>query len=324
VKELDYLLPYKKNIDWEALCALKEERESWWNRESSKRWLIENYPEYKIEKIDYDCDSISVEGSPQGAEDSIRLRACAEKLIPWKKGPFKLFENEIDSEWKSQLKWDRLAEHLPELKDKVILDIGCNNGYFLFRMASHKPRLAMGIDPVLPMQAQFDLIQNYTQNPSLKFELFGVEHLGIFKEVFDVIFYMGIIYHHRHPIQQLLDIREALKPGGTAFLETIGIPGEESYALFPEDRYARMGNVWFVPTMSCFINWAKKVKFIDIEVIADSDLNEDEQRKTQWCPEGYKSLKDSLDPEDQSLTIEGHPAPRRFLLKVKKKGGKLA
>jgi len=320
VKSLAYLLPFKKQIDWTALESLKRERESWWERESSKRWKIDHYPDYEVTQVDLDSDWVSIEGAPKSPEDQSRLTSVAVRLIPWKKGPFKLFENEIDSEWRSQLKWDRLKNHLPDLKDKVILDIGCNNGYFLFRMGAQKPRLALGIDPVLPMQAQFDLIQHYSKDPALKFELFGVEHLNIFKEMFDVIFYMGIIYHHRHPIQQLLDIREALKPGGVALLETIGIPGEESYALFPEDRYARMGNVWFVPTLSCFINWAKKTKFVDIEVIADSELNNDEQRKTNWCPEGYKSLDDSLNPNNPKLTIEGYPAPRRFLLKVRKKG----
>ena len=321
MNDLEYLKPFAKHINWQELEALKSERESWWARESSSRWKIEKYPSYDTQGVELDSDWITISGSPTDPAQAIELEAAARQLIPWKKGPFKLFENQIDSEWQSQLKWDRLKEHLPSLKDKVILDIGCNNGYFLFRMGAYEPRLALGIDPVLPMQAQFDLIQNYTKNPALKFELFGVEHLKLFSEMFDVIFYMGIIYHHRHPIQQLLDIREALKPGGTAFLETIGIPGEESTALFPEDRYARMGNIWFVPTLSCFINWAKKTKFINIEVLADSELNNEEQRKTQWCPQGYKSLADSLDPEDPRKTIEGHPAPRRFLLKVTKKGG---
>lgn len=321
MNSLDYLLPYKKNIRWQELVALKQEREAWWNRESSNRWKIENYPDFEVLDSDLNSDWITIEGRPKDSTGHESLELAARQLIPWKKGPFKLFDQCIDSEWRSQLKWDRLEKHLPELKNKVILDIGCNNGYFLFRMGAHEPRLAMGIDPVLPMQAQFDLIQHYLRNPALKFELFGVEHLNLFTEVFDVIFYMGIIYHHRHPIQQLLDIREALKPGGVAFLETIGIPGEESVALFPEDRYARMGNVWFVPTLSCFINWAKKTRFIDIEIVADSELNNEEQRKTQWCPDGYMSLDDSLDPQDSSKTIEGHPAPRRFLLKVKKRGG---
>lgn len=321
MKSLDYLLPYKDNIDWENLCALKEERESWWERESSKRWKIESYPQREVDHKDFSDSWVTLsEKSPVDSHQD-GLHAMAKKLSPWKKGPFKLFDLDIDAEWRSDYKWQRIEKKLVDLKDKVILDVGCNNGYFMFRMAQHQPELVLGIDPVLPMQAQFDLIQNYAKCPNLHFELFGVEHMPLFKEVFDVIFHMGIVYHHRHPIQQMLDIRESLKPGGTVYLETIGIPGEESYALFPEDRYARMRNVWFVPTLSCFMNWAKKARLINVEVVADTDLTEDEQRITPWCPPPFQSLKDSLDPNDPSVTVEGHPAPRRFLIKATKKKG---
>ena len=320
---LEYLTPYQDNINLDELISIKKERESWWHRPSSEKFIIDKEslprPERPL-KIDLSGPEITI-----GAEDDLtleqqqQLRQAAEKLIPWKKGPFKLFNLSIDAEWRSDLKWQRLEPALDSLENKKVLDIGCNNGYFLFRMAAHNPRLLLGIDPVIHMQAQFDFIQHYTQLKNTYFELFGVEHLEYFKNFFDTIFYMGIIYHHRHPIKQLIDIREALKPGGQAILETIGIPGKDSIALFPEDRYARMGNVWFIPTLSCFINWAKKARFTDIEVICDSELNSSEQRKTPWCPRPFQSLDDSLDPDDKSLTVEGYPAPRRFLLSVRKK-----
>ena len=320
MKELSYLEPYKNLIDWPALTALKKERMGWWDRESSKKWLIENYPQTNITQVDYSSSWVTVEG--EGSSENLKLlEEKAKSLVPWKKGPFKLFHLDIDAEWRSDYKWDRLAPALDSLENKVVCDVGCNNGYFMFRMADHNPKLVLGIDPVLHMQAQFDLIQNYVKAPNLHFELFGVEHLNLFKGVFDVIFHMGIIYHHRHPIQQLIDIRESLKPGGVVYLETIGIPGEESVALFPEDRYGRMGNCWFVPTLSCFVNWAKRAKLIDVEVIADTDLTEDEQRLTPWCPPPFQSLKASLHEEDPSKTIEGYPAPRRFLIKAYKKTG---
>jgi len=319
-KSLDYLKPFKKFIDWQQLESLKNERESWWKRPSSEKWKVEQYPEISPSSVDLSQNEIRIEGEVSSTQ-SESLEAIAKKLIPWKKGPFKLFHLNIDAEWRSDLKWSRLEKAIPALKDKVVLDIGCNNGYFLFRMANQSPRLVLGIDPVLPMQAQFDLIQNYAKAKNTHFELFGVEHLTLFKEMYDVIFHMGIIYHHRHPIQQLIDIREALKPGGCAVIETIGIPGEESVALFPEDRYARMGNVWFVPTMNCLINWAKKARFIDVEIIADTDMTHEEQRLTPWCPPPFQSLDASLDPENPKLTIEGHPAPRRLMIRVTKKAG---
>lgn len=320
MEKLDYLAPYKKNLPWEELCALKNERESWWQRESSKKWIISEYPQIETVSKDFGSSWVTLDGKLDSSQAEA-LKECATKLIPWKKGPFKLFNLDIDAEWRSDYKWERILPHLDDLKDKVICDVGCNNGYFMFRMAEHKPKLVIGFDPVLHMQAQFDLIQNYAQEQALHFEMFGVEHLHLFPKFFDVIFHMGIIYHHRHPIQQLIDIRESLKPGGVVYLETIGIPGEDSVALFPEDRYARMGNCWFVPTLSCFVNWAKRAKLVDVEILADTDLTEDEQRLTPWCPPPFQSLKASLDENDPSKTIEGYPAPRRFLIKAYKNKG---
>lgn len=320
IKNLEYLAPFKNDLAWTELSALKEERESWWKRESSKKWLIEEYPNLLVEEKDFSGAWVTVKGQ-NPPEKVAALEELAKSLCPWKKGPFNLFDIKIDAEWRSDHKWERIVPAMDSLKDKVICDVGCNNGYFMFRMAHHQPRLVLGLDPVLHMQAQFDLVQNYVSAPGLNFELFGVEHLPLFKNVFDVIFHMGIIYHHRHPIQQLLDIRESLKPGGVVYLETIGIPGEESIALFPEDRYGRMSNCWFVPTMSCFINWAKRARLTNVEILADTPLTEDEQRLTPWCPPPFQSLKASLDEEDPNKTIEGHPAPRRFLIKAYKKKG---
>lgn len=322
MQELSYLEPYKKHLDWDTLVELKKERMSWWERDSSNKWLIEKYPELTVTDINLKDDWVTVSGNGSEGELAL-LEEQAKSLVPWKKGPFKLFNLEIDAEWRSDYKWQRLLPALDSLEDKVVCDVGCNNGYFMFRMAEHNPKLVLGVDPVLHMQAQFDLVQNYIKADNLHFELFGVEHLPLFKGMFDVIFHMGIIYHHRHPIQQLLDIRESLRPGGVVYLETIGIPGEESVALFPEDRYGRMGNCWFVPTLSCFVNWAKRAKLVDVEVIADTDLTEDEQRLTPWCPPPFQSLKASLDESDPSKTIEGHPAPRRFLIKAYKNKGAL-
>jgi tRNA (mo5U34)-methyltransferase len=314
---LDYLKPLKEKVEFEKLLALKEERESWKERPHFKEieQALKSLPDING-PTDYTQRAIQIISNQKAPTE---VKALAEKLIPWKKGPFDLFDLKIDAEWRSDFKWERLEKAVGNLEGKRIIDIGCNNGYFMFKMAQHNPELLLGIDPVLPCYAQFSLIQHFAKTPNLYFELFGVEHLSFFKNCFDTIFHMGIVYHHRHPIQQMVDIREALAPGGQVILETIGIPGEESYALFPEDRYANMKNVWFVPTLSCFMNWAKKAKLIDVELICDSEMTTEEQRNTYWAPPPKPSLIDALDPHDHSKTKEGHPAPRRFLISAKKR-----
>lgn len=297
---------------------LKLERDLWWQRKDGQRirTVLDALP--RIETHFEIQNGIVCVGDSNDQHKEKWIEA-AKSLIPWKKGPFKLCGEHIDAEWRSDMKWDRLEGQLGNLCGAKVLDIGCNNGYFLFRLAELGVELAHGIDPVLPFAAQYELIQRASGLQNIKFDLFGVEHVDQWKESWDCIFHMGIVYHHRSPIHQLLAIREALVPGGTAIIETIGIPGTESIALFPQDRYARMGNVWFVPTLSCLVSWAEKAKFIDIEVICDTDLTSQEQRLTAWCPPPSQSLIDGLDPQDPSKTIEGHPAPRRFMIKVRKK-----
>ena len=179
----------------------------------------------------------------------------------------------------------------------------------MFEMLKQNPESILGIDPVPYCEAQFNFLQYFCQSEKLYFEMLGIEEVKYFENLFDGILNMGIIYHHPNPIEQLKHCKRSLKKGGFLLLESITIPGDESMALFPEDRYAKMRNVWFVPTTNCMKNWLHKAKFKNIEIVFDELLTEEEQRVTSWS--GDASLKDFLDPENRSQTIEGHPAPRR-------------
>ncbi len=311
---LEYLRPFSKNCDLSHLQTIKDEREKWWDRKTPLPYkeLLNNLEATECQNFEIQNGSISF---PQNLSETDLL--IAKNLIPWKKGPFSFGETLIDSEWRSDLKWARLEQHLPEIQGKTILDIGCANGYFLYQMAKHNPKLALGIDPVLHPISQFRFINHFAQKTNIHAELFGVEHIRHFKNMFDVIFSMGILYHHRNPLQQLIEKREALSSGGTLVLETIGIAGDENISFTPKDRYACMTNVWFLPTLSCLINWLERTKYVDIEIVSTKWDQANEQRVTAWS--GEKSFQDFLDPNDHSKTIEGYPAPQRFLLIAKKK-----
>ncbi|MDC7224807.1 MAG: DUF1698 domain-containing protein, partial [Spirochaetales bacterium] len=83
---------------------------------------------------------------PGNRED---LEAALRSLMPWRKGPMSYFGIDIDAEWKSNRKWDRVAPHIPDLKGKRVCDVGCNNGYYLLRMLPREPELLLGIDPMV-------------------------------------------------------------------------------------------------------------------------------------------------------------------------------
>ena len=69
-------------------------------------------------------------------------------LMPWRKGPFNVFDIKIDSEWRSDYKWDRIVGSLSDMQHQTILDVGCGNGYHCLRMKAMGAKHVMGIDPL--------------------------------------------------------------------------------------------------------------------------------------------------------------------------------
>ncbi len=319
---LDYLRSLEGSCDIEQLSLLNKERSQWLQRASSQSYwtLLQGLPLLK-EPSQVDCSGPEIVigcGADLDPKTTETIRKEALSLVPWKKGPFRLFGELIDGEWRSDLKWDRLKEHISPLKDRAILDVGCNNGYFMFRMAHHSPRLVLGIDPFLHCYVQYQFLQNFAKIQCLKYELFGAEELRYFHECFDTIFSMGVIYHRRSPLDHLTDIRHSLKRGGELVLETLGVPGTHATALTPKGRYLGMKNVWFIPTQSCVENWLHRARFSEIQLISETALTTTEQRLTSWCPPPRHSLADFLDPADPTKSVEGLPAPMRFLFIAKK------
>jgi tRNA (mo5U34)-methyltransferase len=129
---------------------------------------------------------------------------------------------------------------------------------------------------------------------------------------FDSVFSMGILYHRRSPFDHLQELREVLRPGGELILETLVIDGDDGQVLVPQDRYAMMNNVWFLPTVATLINWVKKTGFDNVRCVDVNITSLDEQRATEWMR--FQSLRDYLDPDDISKTAEGYPAPRRAMI----------
>ncbi len=302
-----------------ALRAVSAERE---RRLADKPFeafaeLLANLPERKPQRLDLSGPT-AVIGEDLPADDPFRMQVetASKAVMPWKKGPFRLFGLEIDAEWRGDFKWSRLVGHLPPQRDKVVLDLGCNNGYFLFRLMDQEPRFALGVDPAARPQRQFQLLQRLARLPNLEFQMWGWQELVHLRELFDTVFCMGIVYHHFNPIQILRNIHHALKPGGLLVLESIVIPGDEPRCLFPADRYANMRNVWFTPTTTALRAFLHRTKFTDVVTVAVNKHEPDEQRTTAWNP--GPSYVDFLDAANPDRTIEGHPAPWRAIVMARK------
>ena len=231
-------------------------------------------------------------------------------LMPWRKGPFYLHGIHIDTEWRSDWKWDRLVEHITPLDGRTVLDIGCGSGYHLWRMRGAGAKFVVGIDPTELFLCQFQAIKHYHPDPNVHLLPLGVEQLPELK-AFDTVFSMGVLYHRRSPIDFLTQLKAQLKPGGELVLETLVIEGDVNTVLVPTDRYAKMRNVWFIPSCDALTLWLERVGFKNIKVVNKDVTSLDEQRKTDWMP--TESLSDFLDPLDPTKTIEGYPAPLRAI-----------
>lgn len=317
-EQLDYLETSAHLIDYATIQKVRQDRQAWFDRDSNAAYrealkLIAPFPAQYLSLDRSVCIGKPEELSP---EQTIHLQQILQTFIPWRKGPFEIFGIPIDAEWKSDLKWERVLPFLEPLQGKTVADIGCNNGYYMFRMAVQKPEMVIGFDPTVRHWYTFQFLQQFAQLPQLHFELLGIEHMGLFPKFFDTVFCMGILYHHPDPIGMLRKIRSAMKVGGQLIVESTGIPGEGSLALFPEKRYAKVPGTWFVPTQSCLIYWLQRAGFREVELFYAKKLTTEEQRRTAWAP--YESLEDFLDPEDPSLTVEGYPAPWRFYAQARK------
>ena len=130
-------------------------------------------------------------------------------------------------------------------------------------------------------------------------------------KAFDTLFSMGVLYHRRSPMDHLLELKELLRNGGQLVLETLIIEGKDGEVLLPQGRYAKMPNVWFLPSADTLINWMKKIGLRNPRLVDQCKTTIEEQRSTDWMT--FNSLETFLNAEDRSKTIEGHPAPIRAI-----------
>jgi len=328
-----------QNADHDAINRLLTEKSAWLasGKKGVERFRkpYESVQQIRAQYLDLSGDTVCIGRQDElGEAEHQRLFEVLRTFMPWRKGPFNIFGIGVDAEWRSERKWNRILPVLPDLENKVIADIGCNNGYYMFRMASHRPKMVVGFEPYLQHYFAFQLLNSMAGCTNLAVELLGVEHLHLFSQGFDVVFLLGILYHRSSPVEVLRDIRAAMKPGATLIVESQGIAGELPVALFPEERYAKVPGTYFVPTPSCLQNMVRRAGFEQLEIFfffffssVEESCNEWmvleyfdyfflsslEQRRTEWMV--FESFDDFVDP-DTGLTVEGYPAPIRIFLKA--------
>ncbi len=295
------------------LDTLREERKKWltWKNIKPYQEAIVALPEYSNIELALG-DRVELQIPDLSNDEAEQIKQTALLMKPWRKGPFKINELFIDSEWQSQIKYNLLEPYF-DLKDKVVGDIGCNNGYYLFRMLSHEPKKLIGFDPSAIYYSQFQFLNHFVKS-DIVYELLGVEHVEFYEHKFDTLFCLGVLYHRSDPVAMLKSLFKGLNKGGELILDTFMIDGEDEMCLTPKDRYSKIPNIYFVPTVPALINWCHRAGFETVEVLETMKTELNEQRKTEWID--TQSLEDFLDTNDPSKTVEGYPAPKRVYIKA--------
>ncbi|PPI88195.1 tRNA 5-methoxyuridine(34)/uridine 5-oxyacetic acid(34) synthase CmoB [Candidatus Pantoea edessiphila] len=298
------------------LSLLKIQLNDWQNKKlhgNFYEWFksVEHLPLLNPQKIDL-ISGITADSKNLSNSQRQGIKQLLYNLVPWRKGPYSLYGIDINSEWRSDWKWERLLPHITSLKNKIILDVGCGNGYYMWRMLAHDTHLIIGIDPTQLFLCQFESIRKLlNNNRKLHVLPLSIEHLPSLK-AFDTVFSMGVLYHRRFPIKHILQLKNQLKSGGELILETIVINDHANKLLIPKERYAQMKNTYFIPTTILLKNWLEQIDFINIRIVNCTTTTCEEQRSTKWMTN--KSLNTFLDPYDFTKTIEGYPAPVRAIL----------
>ena len=278
------------------------------------RWqsIIQQLPELNPSQRLLDADAVQIGSSEDlDLEQQAQFEQCLRALHPWRKGPYQLFGTHIDTEWRSHWKWDRLKKHLAPLEHRLVLDVGCGNGYHCWRMLGAGAKMVIGIDPTLLNVMQFQLIKKLHGTAPVYVLPLGIESVPSNLHVFDTVFSMGVLYHRRSPIDHLLELKGCLQQGGELVLETLVIDGGLGDVLVPEHRYAKMRNVWFLPSCDTLMSWLKRCGFKNVRLVDVTTTSIEEQRSTEWMQ--FHSLQDFLHPENPQLTCEGLPAPKRAI-----------
>ncbi len=277
----------------------------------------------------YRYDNIHTNTTPYYIQDQdiTALQTLALELKPWRKGPFCFYylspdiqatntilqkENTqqeyfyIDSEWQSTKKMQLILQALHTinftLENKLVLDVGCNNGYYMFDLALRGVKHITGIDPIAIFFLQFYFIYKLSSIQHCSFRLLGVQDVAQLHNKYDLILCLGVLYHRKEPLQTLKQLKSVLQPNGILILETLIIHDDMPICLCPYPTYAKMSNVFYIFSPSALKNCALHAGFKTCELLSFSYTDNTEQRTTDFI--NTQSLGDSL---LATQTIEGYP-----------------
>jgi len=277
------------------------------------RWeqAVASLPIVADSRLSVEAGNVRISGS-FSEQDRPALQTAFESLMPWRKGPFSIGPLSINTEWRSDWKWNRIEVHIASLQARSVLDVGCGSGYHLWRMRQVGAACVLGIDPSLLYLMQFNAIQHFVQDKHVQFLPIPMQALPASMNVFDTVFSMGVLYHRRVPAQHLSELKQVLRPEGELVLETLIVPDQGDTSLTISERYANMRNVYELPSIARLESWVRAAGFSNVRTVSVEQTSCEEQRTTEWMPS--HSLAQALARDYPALTVEGYPRPLRAVV----------
>jgi len=305
--------------EYDFLFNIFLENKNFSNHGNHYKWIkiLKSLPNISTSYLNYSNSSIII-GKKNEINDAQTKTLEKEllKLSPWRKGPFNIFGLEIDSEWRSEKKWQRIQSYLPNINGMRIADIGCSNGYYSFKLLELQPDLIVGMDKTALYIIQFLALKAYVKQIQELITLPCSSEEFNFKKInFDLILSMGVLYHSKNPSTHLNSLRYLLKKNGYIILETIVSNKSANIDIKKNQTYAGMKNVRTIFTKKNLNDLMIFHGFKNIEIINDSFTDSNEQRSTKWM--SGKSFKDFTLPNGN--TLEGYPPVCRSILVAQKK-----
>ena len=171
-----------------------------------------------------------------------------------------------------QAKWQRFSAAIPEdLTGKSVLDVGCNAGFYSIQMKRRGADRVVAIDTDEQYLAQARFAAKVS-NAEIEFRNLSVYRVADLHEQFDLVLFMGVLYHLRHPllalellhehaVRDLLVAQSLLRgskevakvPGDFPFSETNTFADETFPRMyFVEKRFANDPTNWWIPNRACF------------------------------------------------------------------------
>src|SRR5919112_5674664 len=220
------------------------------------------------------------------SRDEIRRRA--EALGPW-------FHNiELNGVWTAPdhflgdypaVKWASFADAIPQdLTGKTVLDIGCNGGFYSVEMKKRGAERVLGVDFDERYLAQARFAAQVTGH-DIEFRQLSVYDVGALAERFDIVLFMGVLYHLRHPLLALDLIHENVAGDLLVFQSMLRgavevAPVRPDYDFFEMDhfdepgypkmhfiehRYAKDPTNWWAPNRACMEAMLRSAGFEIVE-----------------------------------------------------------